>query len=222
MRRTMLVLSALLVTTTFGCERVKPQFATLKGVWTSVILGVNAQVSALMARFGRKPPPPVVIHHHVVPTPPPPPPAPTASVHHAAAGVPGAPATPGRVLHDVPYVSQDTGTLTAGMSERDVYSLWGAPIAVRRAGEYTYLFFRNGCEYRCGMEDVVTLDNGQVVNAVVRWPGHNFLGGPPTPSAPPAPLLVPTAPGVTDSVPVKATVPSAPTTTNSDSVHAPG
>ena len=110
-------------------------------------------------------------------------------------------------------------TITPGMSERDVYSLWGAPIAVRRAGEYTYLFFRNGCEHRCGTEDVVTLDNGQVVNAVVRWPGHNFLGAPATPSAPPAPPLVPAPPGATDSVPVKGTVPG---TTTPDSGHAPG
>ena len=67
------------------------------------------------------------------------------------------------------FVSQDTGTIGPGMSERDVYALWGAPAAVRRAGEYTYLFFQNGCEYTCGTMDVVTLQSGTVVDAIVRW-----------------------------------------------------
>jgi len=63
----------------------------------------------------------------------------------------------------------DTGTIAPGMSEKEVYSLWGPPIAVRHQGAWTYLFFRNGCEYTCGTEDVVTLQNGQVVDAVLRW-----------------------------------------------------
>jgi len=54
----------------------------------------------------------------------------------------------------MPYVSEDTGTIAPGMSEREVYSLWGAPAEVRRAGEYTYLFFNNGCERTCGTADV--------------------------------------------------------------------
>jgi hypothetical protein len=76
------------------------------------------------------------------------------------------------------------------MAERDVYSLWGAPAAVRHRGEFTYLFFQNGCEYSCGTMDVVTLQNGQVIDAILRWPGHGYggqstspTGG--TPEAPP-------------------------------------
>ncbi|HXQ29206.1 MAG TPA: hypothetical protein VN848_08055 [Gemmatimonadales bacterium] len=199
MRRTLLVLCAFLVTTS-GCNRVKPLTHGLSGVTT----GVSAWFAALLGRFHKPAPPPFVPVHHIVKPAPPPPPTPVAAASAAA-----------HVNRDAPYVSQDTGTLTPGMSERDVYSLWGAPIAVRRAGEYTYLFFRNGCEHRCGTEDVVTLDNGQVVNAVVRWPGHNFLGAPATPTAPPAPPLVP----ATDSV--KGTV-SPPPPPPPDSGHAPG
>ncbi|MGH7608008.1 MAG: hypothetical protein ACREME_11780, partial [Gemmatimonadales bacterium] len=93
-----------------------------------------------------------------------------------------------RALRDVPLVSADTGTVAPGMSERDVYAVWGPPAAVRRAGEFTYLFFQNGCEYSCGTMDVVTLQNGQVVDAIVRWDGHRYAGlssSPPgrTPSA---------------------------------------
>ena len=79
-------------------------------------------------------------------------------------------------LRDEPYVSEDTGTIAPGMREKDVYSLWGPPVAVRHYGEFTYLFFKNGCEYSCGTLDVVTLQNGKVVDAIVRWPGHGYEG----------------------------------------------
>jgi hypothetical protein len=79
-------------------------------------------------------------------------------------------------LRDEPYVSSDTGTIAPGMTENEVYALWGPPAATRHSGEYTYLYFRNGCEYTCGMLDLVTLQNGQVVDAVLRWPGHNYSG----------------------------------------------
>src|SRR2546425_5320555 len=56
------------------------------------------------------------------------------------------------------------------MSEKDVYSMWGPPVGVRRQGDMTFLYYRNGCEYSCGTEDVVFLQNGKVVDAVLRWP----------------------------------------------------
>jgi hypothetical protein len=62
------------------------------------------------------------------------------------------------------------------MSERQVYSLWGRPAAIRREGDYTYLFFPNSCERTCGTLDLVMLQNDRVVDAVVRWPGHNYSG----------------------------------------------
>jgi len=49
-------------------------------------------------------------------------------------------------------------------------------LAVRRVGAYTYLFFRNGCEYTCGTMDVVTLQSGKVVDVIARWDGHRYSG----------------------------------------------
>jgi hypothetical protein len=92
----------------------------------------------------------------------------------------------------VPFVSEDTGTIMPGASERDVYSLWGPPASTRRAGEWTYLFFRNGCEYSCGTYDVVFLREGVVVDAIVRWWGHIYGG---ESSSPPYVVPLPTRPG---------------------------
>ncbi|MGH7646006.1 MAG: hypothetical protein ACREMR_10535 [Gemmatimonadales bacterium] len=109
------------------------------------------------------------------------------------------------VLADEPFVSADTGTIAPGMAERDVYSLWGAPVATRRSGEWTYLYFRNGCEYSCGTFDVVFLQNGQVVDAVLRWPGHGYSG---VSSSPPDRLPEATPPGAGDTLVVPAPPPS--------------
>ena len=91
---------------------------------------------------------------------------------------PRPPAAPqGQALtRDVPYKSNDTGTVNPGMSEREIYEVWAAPAAVRRVGQYTYLFYQNGCEYTCGTMDVVTLKDGRVVDAIVRWDGHRYSG----------------------------------------------
>jgi len=115
---------------------------------------------------------------------PPPPPRPSGG---------GAPLT-----RDVPYVSEDTGTIAPGMNEREIYNVWGAPAAVRHAGQYTYLFFNNGCEYTCGTMDVVTLKNGAVVDAIVRWDGHRYSG---ESSSPPGKMPVPNVGGDTLRVP---------------------
>jgi hypothetical protein len=175
MRRSTLWMCALLVTTTFGCEQVKKQAATVGAT-------VKDKVELVRERFFHKKPP---VARAAVPTAAPPaPPADTALTPVERAPVHPAPAEPvsqipvvaSSRMRDVPYVSQDTGTVFPGMAERDVYSLWGAPAAVRHRGEFTYLFFQNGCEYSCGMMDVVTLKNGQVVDAVARWPGHGYGG----------------------------------------------
>jgi len=155
MRRSTLLMCALLVSTTFGCDQVKKQVAT-----------IQQKVDLARQRFfGKKAPPPPAPVKPVAPPPAPPPPPP-----------PPAPVAQTPRVRDVPYTSEDTGTVMPGMSERDVYSLWGRPVAARRLGEYTYLFFQNGCERSCGTLDVVTLQNGQVVDAIVRWPGHGYGG----------------------------------------------
>lgn len=162
MRRSTLAICALLTVATFGCDSAK---AKLKLAWDKVRGKPTAtQPAAPVAR---------------------PQPVDTAGV--AAGGQqpgtggtdrPRPPASPqgATTLRDVPYVSDDTGTIAPGMSEREVYQIWGAPAAVRRVGEYTYLFFQNGCEYTCGTMDVVTLQTGQVVDAIVRWDGHRYAG----------------------------------------------
>lgn len=168
MRRSTLWMCALLVTTTFGCEQVKTVGTT-----------VRDKFALLRDRvFTKKPPPGQPVAPSAArPTTAAPAPAHPAPVQPVAREpVPPIPVAGPAPHRDVPYVSQDTGTVFPGMAERDVYSLWGAPAAVRHLGEFTYLFFQNGCEYSCGTMDVVTLHNGQVVDAIVRWPGHGYGG----------------------------------------------
>ena len=59
---------------------------------------------------------------------------------------------------------------------------WRAPSVRRDIGNRTYLFYRNGCEIACGTFDLVLLEDGQVVDAIVRGRGHNYAG---TSSSPP-------------------------------------
>ena len=190
MRRSTLAICALLTVATFGCDTVDKVTAKLKLAWDKV--------------RGRPP---------ATQTAPPPRPATdTAAARVAAAaqsperqqGTPPRAPAPQRpqgsvaVTRDVPYVSEDTGTINPGMSEREIYEVWGAPAAVRRAGEYTYLFFNNGCEYTCGTMDVVTLKDGHVVDAIVRWDGHRYSG---ESSSPPGKMPIPNTGGDTLRIP---------------------
>jgi hypothetical protein len=156
---------ALLTIATSGCKQINEQ-----------VQKVKAKIAA--ARQRTKPaepvpaaPQPAAPAQDVAPAPPPRP-------------AREAPAVP-LPAQDVPYDSPDTGTIDPGMSERDVYSLWGAPHAVRRVGDMTYLYYPNGCEYTCGTADVVFLQNGRVVDAVLRWPGHGYSGQSSSPFATP-------------------------------------
>ena len=89
---------------------------------------------------------------------------------------PAPPVTTASAVEDVPYVSDDTGTVAPGMSEADVVAMWGAPVARSRTGAMTYLYFPNSCERSCGTLDVLFLENDRVVDAVLRWPGHGYSG----------------------------------------------
>jgi len=170
--RTLLAMCALLAVATSGCDKINS------------LLGRKPKTTAAPAAAARP--------ADTLPT------APTST---QAPTPPPAPPVAIRPVEDVPYESADTGTVNPGMSERDVYSLWGAPAAVRRAGEYTYLYFPNGCEKSCGTLDLVILQNGQVVDAVVRWPGHGYSG---ESSSPPGRVPFPTRGGDTLAVPVPA------------------
>jgi hypothetical protein len=186
MRRSTLTLCALLTVATFGCDKLKLAYDK-----------VRAKVTGTQSPPPVTPPPPApqvggdtAITRPPATQPParqqqarrPPPPRPPA--------LPQAPGT----LRDVPFVSSDTGTIAPGMGEREIYALWGEPAAVRRVGDYSYLFFQNGCEYTCGTMDVVTLQNDSVVDAIVRWPGHRYAG---ESSSPPGKKPVPNPGGDT-------------------------
>jgi len=172
MRRSTLWMCALLTIATLGCKQVNEQWEKVK-----------AKIEA--ARQRTKPAPP---------TPPQPAPAePQAVAKPPEITKPGAraprthaqaPELP-RVSRDVPYNSPDTGTIDPGMHEKDVYSLWGPPMAVRRQGDMTFIYYQNGCEYTCGTADVVFLQSGQIVDAVLRWPGHRYSGQSSSPVATP-------------------------------------
>jgi len=187
MRRSTLAICALLTVATFGCDSAKQK---LQLAWDK-IRGKSSQTAATPAAPARPQATDTAAARRAAAqqapqpgqraTPPPPPP------QRPSGG--GAPLT-----RDVPYVSEDTGTINPGMSEREIYALWGAPAAVRRAGEYTYLFFNNGCEYTCGTMDVVTLKDGAVVDAIVRWDGHRYSG---ESSSPPGKMPIPNTGGDT-------------------------
>src|SRR5689334_13250429 len=146
MRRSTLAICALLTVATLGCDQVDAAKAKLKLAWDKLRGRSTTQAPA---------PPPVRPATDTaaarVTTP--------QERQQVATQHPRPPAAPSGgepLTRDVPYVSDDTGTVNPGMSEREVYELWAAPAAVRRVGVYTYLFFRNGCEYTCGTMDVVT------------------------------------------------------------------
>lgn len=176
MRRSMLTMLALLAVATSGCEQVKGLIARIRGTDTTATAAA--------------PPPPA--DTALTPTTP----ATGPSTGAQAPPPPEMPQSP-VLLRDEPYVSDDTGTIAPGMTEREVYALWGAPAAVRKSGDMTYLYFKNGCEYTCGTMDVVFLQGGSVVDAIVRWPGHGYSGessSPPGRKGAPtaAPLTMPT------------------------------
>ncbi len=75
-----------------------------------------------------------------------------------------------------PWTPTHTGTVQPGMSSEQVIQTWGEPVVDRTVGAWTYLYFRNGCERRCGTFDLVILENDQVVDAIVRGPGHTYAG----------------------------------------------
>jgi len=137
------------------------------------------KIKGLLGKKAEEAPPPVLVQN-------------TDTTRRDTVAAPVAPPPPEQVsrpVEDVPYSSLDTGTVAPGMTERDVYALWGAPVAVRRAAEHTYLYFQNGCEKSCGTLDLVILQNGQVVDAIVRWPGHGYSG---ESSSPPGRVPFPT------------------------------
>ena len=63
-----------------------------------------------------------------------------------------------------------------GMSQAEVAAAWGAPLNTVTRGDFTYLFYQSECLRTCGFQDLVILEKGQVVDAVVRSPNHPYDG----------------------------------------------
>ncbi|MBI2408500.1 MAG: hypothetical protein HYV19_09405 [Gemmatimonadetes bacterium] len=63
-----------------------------------------------------------------------------------------------------------------GMSKAAVVARLGAPVIERSVGDASFLFYKNNCERRCGMNDVVVLDKGKVVDAVFRSDKRRYSG----------------------------------------------
>ncbi|HWA58922.1 MAG TPA: hypothetical protein VG692_16810 [Gemmatimonadales bacterium] len=64
--------------------------------------------------------------------------------------------------------AQDMKTIKPGMTQAEVVAAWGDYLTARKAGNMLYMYYKNDCMKRCGTYDVVFLENGQVVDAVVR------------------------------------------------------
>ena len=76
-------------------------------------------------------------------------------------------------------------TIDPGMSRTQVVERLGRPNGQRTSGPRTYLFYRNGCEQSCGMQDLVVLENDAVVDAIFRKAGRRYTGESSSPVAVP-------------------------------------
>jgi hypothetical protein len=110
------------------------------------------------------------------------------------------------VLLALPAAAQESGTIDPGMTREQVVAKLGQPLSSRSYQSFTYLFYRNRCEKTCGMNDLVVLDSGKVIDAVFRSPARQYSGTSSSPrmisaadakrgvGAPDSPLKVPSPP----------------------------
>jgi hypothetical protein len=80
-------------------------------------------------------------------------------------------AIPAASLH-----AQQPATIDPGMTRAQVVVKLGEPLSARMFDGYTYMLYRNGCEKECGMNDLVVLDSGKVVDAVFRSSARRYTG----------------------------------------------
>ena len=76
----------------------------------------------------------------------------------------------------LPAGAQTRTSIAAGMTEAEVRQAFGEPTVRRQAADRIYLFYANGCPVRCGSDDVVFLERGRVVTAILRTQGRHFAG----------------------------------------------
>ena len=67
-------------------------------------------------------------------------------------------------------------TVDPGMSREEVVKALGEPLSSKSYDGHTYMLYRNGCEKKCGMNDLVVLDSGKVVDAVFRSHSRKYSG----------------------------------------------
>jgi hypothetical protein len=72
--------------------------------------------------------------------------------------------------------AQTSATIDPGMTREQVVAKIGEPLSSRSYQGFTYLLYKNGCEKKCGMNDLVVLDSGKVVDAVFRAKGRAYSG----------------------------------------------
>jgi hypothetical protein len=97
-----------------------------------------------------------------------------------------------------PGAAQAPKSIDPGMSEAKVVERLGEPDATRSAGDFKYLFYRNGCIRQCGMDDVVILQKDSVVDAMFRSVERSYSGKSSSPRAIPADVAARTRPGARD------------------------
>lgn len=74
-----------------------------------------------------------------------------------------------------PLRAQDTEqTIDPGMTRDQVVEHLGQPLNERKTGNAWFMFYRNGCERTCGMNDLVILEDGKVVDAIFRSPSRHY------------------------------------------------
>ena len=74
-----------------------------------------------------------------------------------------------------PLRAQDAEqTIDPGMTRDEVVAHLGKPLNERKTGNAWFMFYRNGCERTCGMNDLVILEDGKVVDAIFRAPSRHY------------------------------------------------
>ena len=76
----------------------------------------------------------------------------------------------------VRHASAQVVTIDAGMTRAEVIAKLGPPLSIRSFESHTYLLYKNGCEKKCGMNDLVVLDSNKVVDAVFRAANRKYSG----------------------------------------------
>ncbi|HTE43945.1 MAG TPA: hypothetical protein VK636_01775 [Gemmatimonadaceae bacterium] len=86
----------------------------------------------------------------------------------------------------LPLAAQAGATIDPGMTRDQVVAKLGEPLSAKAYQGFTYLLYKNGCEKTCGMNDLVVLDSGKVVDAVFRSPARHYSGTSSSPKMIPA------------------------------------